>query len=525
MPANRPVPGLCRLRGARLTINNLTLNVKYDYIKSMIQANSLQIPLKDESVQCVVTSPPYWGLRDYSTATWEGGKDGCDHRPPQDAGSSKKQTAGQREHAGRFSGSHCWKCGAKRTDNQLGLEKTPEEYIENTVTWAREVWRVLRSDGTFWLNLGDSYAASGPTGGAGKQHTNKGSNGVRNRKAPDGLKPKDLCGIPWKVAFALQAGFSQCQNCGLELRTDLWPIWNGHKVCFDCRDVDKNVIIQSQQGWYLRSAMPWIKRNPMPESCTDRPASALEYMFLLTKSSKYYFDMDAIRIKYTKPLNRYGGDKKKTSENLQDGSYYASAHRDRDMRPNENGRNFRNTDLFYQSLEEPHGAIFAGEEMVGLDVNPQPYSEAHFATFPEKLVEPCIKAGTSEKGACPECGAPWERVVERTEGENQEWAQSNNPSRKAIALRGEKNTSTSKLNRGSKEDYYKNSAKSKTIGWQPTCSHKAEPVPCIVLDPFGGSGTTKNVADRLGRRGVMCELKMEYIEMAKKRCYQLPSLF
>lgn len=158
---------------------------------------------------------------------------------------------------------------------------------------------------------------------------------------------------------------------------------------------------------------------------------------------------------------------------------------------------------------------FCGEEMVGLDVNPQAYSEAHFATFPEWLVTPLIKAGTSEKGACPECGAPWIRIVEKGKFNQTGGSQNTNK----VDDKFDKGAAMS--DSGLLPGFYD----SKTIGWQPTCSHKAEPVPCVVLDPFGGSGTTKNVADRLGRRGVMCELKMEYIEMAKKRCYALPGLF
>jgi len=509
----------------------------------MIQANVLNIPLKDESVQCVITSCPYWGLRDYGTATWEGGKDGCDHIDGVSNSEHEGMDAGNfrsTRYLGQKKATGICKCGAKRRDNQLGLEKTPEEFVENCVKWAREIWRVLRSDGTFWLNLGDSYAQSGGGMATFEHEKNKirkkekgyeghgGWEGTASRAgntAVSGLKPKDLCGMPWRVAFALQ-----------------------------------------ESGWYLRSAMPWVKRSAMPESCTDRPASALEYMFLLTKSGTsqywtnprlggtrqqpkpdciwkhketgeqvdvdpqddnykrinlwqghdYFFDMESIRVGYTKPLNRYGGDKKKTSESLQNGSYYASAHRDRDMRPNGNGRNFRNTDLFYQSLEEPHGAIFAGDEMVGLDVNPYSYKDAHFATFPPKLVEPCIKAGSSEKGACPECGAPWERIVEK--GDIVSRGGSTNGQRAKI---GDESGLIRNDNKNEKV-----SRESKTIGWQPICKcgHK-ETVPCIVLDNFGGSGTTKNVADRLGRRGVMCELKMEYIEMAKKRCYQEPSLF
>ena len=126
----------------------------------MIQSNALNIPLKDESVQCIVTSPAYWGLRDYGTATWEGGKDECDHSPRRPSGSNGSSLEGGKSTTGHakegFNGNTCPKCGAKRIDNQLGLEKTPEEYVENTVKWAREAWRVLRKDGTFWLNLGST---------------------------------------------------------------------------------------------------------------------------------------------------------------------------------------------------------------------------------------------------------------------------------------------------------------------------------------------------------------------------------
>jgi len=444
----------------------------------MIQANSLNIPLKDESVQCIVTSPAYWGLRDYSV------------------------------------------------NGQLGLEKTPEEYVENTVKWAREVWRVLRSDGCFWLNLGDSYAGSGKAQGQKPDSTNMGKKQkdrpydvITWTSVPDGLKPKDLCEIPSDVVRALRA-----------------------------------------DGWWLRSRLPWVKRSSMPESCTDRPASALEYMFLLTKSSNYFFDMESIR-KESAPSGwdrqRKKGVNTWVYNNTEDRNISAGNGNNAGTLPCESGRNFRNTDLFYQSLEEPHGAIFCGEEMVGLDVNPQAFDMemckkcqevyfgkeyrklkshveikdgkkveyrickickmwdkwlSHFATFPEWLVTPLIKSGTSERGACPECSAPWQRVVENeTDWEDRK----NNGEPMRHGLDG-----AAACGAGN----FKNN--SKTIGWQPTCKcgHK-ETVPCIVLDPFAGSFTTKSVAQRLGRKSIGLELKWEYIQMGKKRCYQLPSLF
>lgn len=189
----------------------------------------------DKVVQCCVTSPPYWGLRDYGTATWEGGDPACDHRPPDEAGNTTKPTAGQREHAGRFTGSSCWKCGARRIDQQLGLEPTPDLYVARLVEIFREVRRVLKDDGTLWLNLGDSYFGS--WGNYGGQNRSNGTQRQRpvgsltHQKAYDGLekwrppaaqerlgdlKPKDLVGIPWLVAFALRAD-------GWYLRQDI--IW------------------------------------------------------------------------------------------------------------------------------------------------------------------------------------------------------------------------------------------------------------------------------------------------------------
>ncbi|HEY7467198.1 MAG TPA: site-specific DNA-methyltransferase [Dehalococcoidia bacterium] len=207
--------------------------------------------LPADSVDCIVTSPPYWGLRDYGTATWVGGDEACDHqyakggRNPETAGkqlTNKGTTFSQYEH-------DCRKCGATRVDSQLGIERTPEEYVANMVAVFRELRRVLKPSGTCWLNLGDSYAGSWGANGRG-EGTNaprpdleaKHGTNAPNRNPP-GLKPKDLVGIPWRVAFALQA-----------------------------------------DGWVLRSDVVWAKSNPMPESVTDRPTKSHEMVFLLTKA-------------------------------------------------------------------------------------------------------------------------------------------------------------------------------------------------------------------------------------------------
>jgi len=278
--------------------------------------------LDDESVNCCVTSPPYWGLRDYGES------------------------------------------------DQLGLEETPEEYVANMVKVFSEVKRVLTKDGTLWLNLGDSYAGNCSRTSSGRAGMGKEREGIYSRLG-DGLKSKDLVGIPWRVAFALQA-----------------------------------------DGWYLRQDIIWHKPNPMPESVTDRCTKSHEYIFLLSKSSKYYYDHEAVKEKAkTEPQSR-----------------------------NKNREGY--------NADYPKGDRFSeGDRVFGADglankrsvwtVNTKPYPEAHFATYPKKLIRPCIKAG------CPKGG--------------------------------------------------------------------------VVLDPFGGSGTTAEVANELQRDAILCELNPKYCELIEKR--------
>jgi len=232
----------------------------------IIQGDSLEVlkTLPDESIDCCITSPPYWGLRDYGTAKWEGGDPNCEHKVGRATRGGLSDF--QKNNKGSFGdeavrqGEHCPKCGAKRIDNQLGLEKTPEEYVSKMVEIFKEIKRVLKKEGTAWLNLGDSYVGGGRGGkgqcGKGSMEEGRYENGQRiglpTGDIP-GLKSKDLVGIPWRVAFALQA-----------------------------------------DGWYLRQDIIWAKPNPMPESVTDRCTKSHEYVFLLAKSPRYYFDSAAI---------------------------------------------------------------------------------------------------------------------------------------------------------------------------------------------------------------------------------------
>ena len=299
--------------------------------------------LDDCSVQCCVTSPPYWGLRDYGTASWEGGDVNCDHTisMPTKWNDPKRGTNYTRpEVAGRGGdASACHLCGAKRIDSQLGLEETPEEYVENMVEVFREVKRVLKDDGTVWLNLGDSYNSS-PAGNK-SWGDGVGSNKYyevekihqKEKKNFGGLKPKDLVGIPWRVAFALQS-----------------------------------------DGWYLRQDIIWHKPNPMPESVTDRCTKSHEYIFLLSKSAKYFYDADAIAEKSLE----YGKDKISDLGNIR---YEGKRTLDK------SGKNGQDS---FVTINETRNKRSVWK------MNTKPYKEAHFAVFPPKLPELCIKAGTSE---------------------------------------------------------------------------------------------------------------------------------
>ncbi len=408
--------------------------------------------LPDESVQCCVTSPPYWGLRDYGTAAWEGGDDSCDHIE-MEIGMSDKNTLSPNHYLPQTNAANvgrkrqfaqdCGKCGAKRIDSQLGLEKTPEEYVAKMVAVFREVRRVLRKDGTLWMNLGDTY----------NQNTGKGFNGNAKRPEcaretkmtqPFGLPSKNLIGIPWRVAFALQA-----------------------------------------DGWWLRSDIIWAKPNPMPESVTDRPTKAHEYLFLLTKSANYFYDAEAIKeanAPATIERAKYNWCAPETKAAQYQGMN--GLNRDEPYPLSESGRNKRSV----------------------WTVATAPYPEAHFATYPPDLIKPCIMAGTSAKGCCANCGAPWERQVEVSYSN---WADGNNNGRRKGEIPPERMTFASG----------KRCEKStETLGWQPTCKCDAGGVPCTVLDPFAGSGTTGMVALELGRKAVLIELNPKYCELIRQRC-------
>lgn len=440
--------------------------------------------LADESVQCVVTSPPYWGLRDYGTASWIGGDPNCEHLAPLPGGTTNSRlgdyangmtdatihanVAARRQ---QFR-TRCRRCGAERVDRQIGLEDTPEEYLTTMVGIFREVRRVLRRDGTLWLNMGDCYASDGGRGAGGNQgrlhRAYQQENPRAGRARPsDVIKPKDLVGMPWMLAFALRA-----------------------------------------DGWFLRRDHIWSKPNPMPESVRDRCTTAHEYIFMLTKSGRptiwrakdtlewsttpdlkqrlpgrkpgttvrrwrefdYYFDAEAIKEEASENTHpRVGGTgvgfghgfDANTKPRYRHPAGWESGegrnHRALQGRYNGVGpksvargaQDLRTSDAFGRGAgwrnkqnssfqEATSGDVLQWRNKRSVwEIPTSPFKGAHFATFPPALAEICIKAGSPRGG--------------------------------------------------------------------------------VVLDPFGGSGTVGLVADRLQRDAVLLELSPTYAAMARRR--------
>ena len=781
--------------------------------------------LPDGSVQACVTSPPYYGLRDYGTepVVWGGDPEHAHEWQPSasvrriysEAATvhADTSTIGSKQHtaqmgrANALPGDECF-CGAWL--GSLGLEPNPELFIEHMVEVFREVKRVLRDDGVAFVNLGDSYAGSGkgPSGhnGIGDQERRQGFAGAHypepavpevDGKAHDPqwdawaagffdgeghigtakngrtLQLRVSCGqvireplerfqemyggslwkqksrnSNWADAWIWQTQtgraadmlrlmlpFLTVKRAQAELALELQATMQSHdgprrvltpeqiakrediaarikalnKVgprpepmsepkSKDLMMIPFRVALALQQdGWWIRSVMPWVKRSAMPESVTDRPANAVEYVFMLTKNARYFWDADAVRMDISQGTQRIvDGDwtrniRPKTDSsriagdtNVRSGKSYAAS-------VNPAGRSFRNSDMFFQSWQ---GLLTddEGEEPLALIVNPapfslsvpsvrrvpvsldaidgdtkrtasptcpvhasedhsrpngrgdahagssaaqprnpdsgahrvlplpfdsdttlqhhdedllgrssgspdrpcselanvhnseshrtdhalsttQPYSVSaqtgdhtqrtstsrvpsgsdahtganntlagceqdgkatrlsaetqprnadictcsyyreytektdHFATFPPKLVEPLIKAGTSERGCCAECGAPWRRNVARTP---------------MVIDRSER---THEMGRTRSSGTMVQAPSSRTLGWEPTCTHAGEPVPCTVLDPFGGSGTVGLVADRLGRNAILIDLKPSYVEMQEQRLMNDAPLF
>tara|TARA_R100001594_G_scaffold88768_1_gene123020 strand:- start:1208 stop:2239 length:1032 start_codon:yes stop_codon:yes gene_type:complete len=330
-------------------------------------------------------------------------------------------------------------------EKQLGMEDTPEEFVDNLVKVFREVKRVLRDDGTVWLNLGDSYARTGGDSSKKGRHWDDRKNNPNtghNRYAKDiGLKQKDLVCIPFRVALALQA-----------------------------------------DGWYLRQDIIWHKPNPMPESVRDRCTKAHEYIFLLSKSPKYYFDNEVIKEDCISKGVADSPSKIKAVDGV--------------------GGSRDNISKFKGTSKRNKRSVWT--------ITTKPFKGAHFATFPMDLIEPCVLAGCPEK-ICVDCGKPYKRVMQKP---------------KPLEVERNKRSGLDDRKVGGVLDKYNRENPPIDLGLQKQCDCKTNETKAgTVLDPFAGSGTTGIVAQNNSRNSVLLELNEEYIEIAKERINKQAGMF
>lgn len=387
---------------------------------------------------------------------------------------------------------------------EIGTENTFDLYLDHLVEVFREVHRVLRDDGTLWLNLGDRYTNAGRSTYdiKAKMPSQKDvphpTAGMKRPADLPGLKAKELCLVPQRVAMRLQ-----------------------------------------QEGWYLRAMIPWIKRNCMPESVKDRPVTALEYFFMLTKSKDCYYDRDAVGISasanthpraavFPSRQNRISDDNRRrrrinpkaAMEAI--GSKQNPSFSDACSEYLPTKRNRRNTDWFMESWE----GMLTNEEgdPLALIVNPKGTTIAHFASYPPALVKPCILASTSERGCCPVCGASAVRIIEQGEADIEHQRACGGDMFGSYDGQARKDYNGAKVQDASdvKRRILAGMVERKTVGWKFPCKCTPEggsltPVPCTVIDPFHGTGATAEAALGLGRAYVGCDINETYIKVSDIR--------
>lgn len=472
--------------------------------------------LPDQSVHCIVTSPPYWGLRSYLPS-------GHEHKHLE-LGSEKVPD-----------------CLGWATSRECG-----ECFVCHVRQWARELKRVLRDDGCFWLDLGDTYAGGGrggnpPDSPHQKQQTNGGSSTIKGTTVrAAGISDGQPIGIPWRVALALQAD-------GWILRSEIiWakpsPMpesvngwrWTRHRIRVAAQGAVMNHQRSRQGGnpapphpdnGIIREAARWRDCPGCPECSPNdglvlrrgqwRPTRAHEQIFLFTKTNRYFCDRDAVAedaIQAGRERNdQYGGQKFGECIRHSDGGQCKAGPASRNPRSvwSTMGLDEGDVDPELQALiwgfllDREHAKAEAkGNPKSVWTLPPTPYPGHHFATFPKALPERCILASTSSKGVCPKCGAQWARVIETRPPEGSWHDHSNDAERGA----GQKSRGGVALS-------------GKTLGFRATCACDAgEPVAATVLDCFAGSGTTGEVAAKLGRKCILIELNPKYAALIRERC-------
>jgi len=505
-----------------------------------LQGNSREVlrNLPANYFHCATTSPPYFGLRAYSEGieVWDGGLD-CEHEwgrvisPPNSKSGVHQGDLGRNTNKAQDSfrfessnGSFCSKCGAWK--GQLGAEPTPELYIQHLIQIMREVRRVLRPDGVFWLNIGDSWGGSGGAHKLG--YANPGLSKSASRSGIplggityDGVKPLDMVLIPEQLALAARADGWYVRSILIWAKgVSLSDEYNGNpmpesvngwrwercrvKVADNGRGKEawrKGANVTSQQdhdrdGNFLNSAVwqdcpgcPKCEKNGgyVLRKGSWRPTDSYEHILMLTKTNHYFCDREAVleRGVYPAGESRAGGNGHKS---LGAGSRTTEGLYNKDWNGN-GGRNLRSVLL----------------------VPTTGYKGAHFAVYNPKLIEPLIKSATSEKGCCPRCGAPWARVIDKGftahDGNTDSQYQVGITANRLVLLR-----------QASRERGGEYANQSSTIGWLPTCECGIqETEPCRVLDPFSGAGTTALVCERLGLDSIGVDTSAEYIQLAEAR--------
>ena len=395
---------------------------------------------------------------------------------------------------------NCKKCGAVYLDLQIGLEKTPEEYTREIFDVCMETKRILKPSGTLWLNLGDSYCstAGGSTAASIKNIKRIGKDASEARQVirpvvPPSLKPKDIIGIPWRIAFALQ-GFAVVPFYKFTEWADLLKKARETKdwelVEFVENIIRKMDIMMQLAAYWHRCDIIWAKPNPMPESVSDRPTRAHEFIFLLTKSRNYYYDAEAIKTETKEPIEDFRkerGNKKRTPTREVNGIRKSGIY------PTANKRSV-------------------------WSVTTSVFKDDHYATFPKQLIVDCIKAGSSEHGCCATCGKPYIRILEKAGVFTDPRMKSKRGVELALDYRGE-SSAKGMLKTG--ELTIK-----KTVGWKKVCKCETKDIrKAVVFDPFAGTGTTLVLAEKLGRDSLGIELNPKNINLAESRKHKALGFF